>query len=284
MRAGRFPAPLERPHPMIRPPVLITFAAVSVAVAVAGCGSSAKPSSSGRSSGYSQRLEYVVCMRLHGVPNLPDPSASGTAPSGTYNSFEGIVIPTTINMQSPAFLRRARVRIPATGRRRTETDDPAEREARGARQRAVHAQARRTALPRPSLPEQRRDRNPSRRTRGRSPIAGIPGRREGLRPGALITTETNPPPRFETGALDRVAPRARPPRRAYGGSGSWAGYARRATNAGAAHVARQAAGATQEYERRSAAPRLRAACPSSAAASGPRPESARGTLGGRPGQ
>ena len=89
---------------MIRPPVLITFAAVSVAVAVAACGSSARPSSSGRSSSYPQRLEFVVCMRSHGVPNLPDPSASGTAPSGSYNSFEGIVIPTTINMQSPAFL------------------------------------------------------------------------------------------------------------------------------------------------------------------------------------
>jgi hypothetical protein len=81
----------------------ITLAVVCCAALIAACGSSGKPSSAGGSSGYAQKLQFVVCMRSHGVPNLPDPSPNGAAPSGPYNSFEGIVIPSTINPQSPAF-------------------------------------------------------------------------------------------------------------------------------------------------------------------------------------
>ena len=42
--------------------------------------------SGGGSSGYSQELKFVVCIRSHGVPNLPDPSPNGAVPGGPYSS------------------------------------------------------------------------------------------------------------------------------------------------------------------------------------------------------
>lgn len=46
-------------------------------VALAGCGSSGKPSASAGSNGYTSFLHFSQCMRTHGVPNFPDPSPSG---------------------------------------------------------------------------------------------------------------------------------------------------------------------------------------------------------------
>lgn len=64
-------------------------AAVCSAVLVA-CGSSSPPAGGGPTAG--PALVYAKCMRAHGVPSFPDPSARG-----------GLVIPNDINPQSPAF-------------------------------------------------------------------------------------------------------------------------------------------------------------------------------------
>ena len=69
------------------------LAAVSCAVALAGCGSSHKPSSPTRSAAYSRALEFANCMRAHGVPSFPDPRVGG----GGFELGEGI------KPQSPAF-------------------------------------------------------------------------------------------------------------------------------------------------------------------------------------
>jgi hypothetical protein len=72
--------------------VLITLAAVTCAVAIAACGSSAKPSRATGSTGIGQGVAYADCMRSHGVPNFPDPSAGG-----------GYSVSPEINVSSPAF-------------------------------------------------------------------------------------------------------------------------------------------------------------------------------------
>jgi hypothetical protein len=77
-------------------PLLV--AAVTIGLLVAGCGTTSLTRSS--TSRTVAALEFVKCMRGHGVPNLPDP---GSSISGPYNSIGGIEIPTTIDTQSPAF-------------------------------------------------------------------------------------------------------------------------------------------------------------------------------------
>ena len=56
--------------------------AAAAAVLAAGCGAAAPGSSSGGSAAggsarYQQALAYSECMRAHGVPDFPDPDASG---------------------------------------------------------------------------------------------------------------------------------------------------------------------------------------------------------------
>ena len=75
---------------------LISLAAITCAVAMVACGSSAKPSSG---SGSAQALALASCMRSHGVPNFPDPSAGGG----------GVDLPSAINTKSPAFKAAQRV-------------------------------------------------------------------------------------------------------------------------------------------------------------------------------
>jgi hypothetical protein len=69
-------------------------AAALAAVTLTACGSSHKPSGTTASSSQSQGLELANCMRSHGVPSFPDPSAGG----GGVN-----LAGTGINPQSPAF-------------------------------------------------------------------------------------------------------------------------------------------------------------------------------------
>jgi hypothetical protein len=59
--------------------LLVAVAVTSGALVIAGCGSSSKPSSGGKSasSGPSAGVRYADCMRSHGVPNFPDPGAGG---------------------------------------------------------------------------------------------------------------------------------------------------------------------------------------------------------------
>jgi hypothetical protein len=49
---------------------------VTIAAVTAACGSTAASSSAGPPT-YAQEIALVGCMRSHGVPNFPDPSASG---------------------------------------------------------------------------------------------------------------------------------------------------------------------------------------------------------------
>ncbi len=83
--------------------VLITLAAVTCAVAIAACGSGSSPSLSAASgnSNSSGQLAFAKCMRSHGVPRFPDPG--GVAPSGPASTVFGIVLPSTIDVSSPAF-------------------------------------------------------------------------------------------------------------------------------------------------------------------------------------
>ncbi|MGO9884120.1 MAG: hypothetical protein ACLPV4_14010, partial [Solirubrobacteraceae bacterium] len=53
------------------------LAALGCAAAVAACGSSSPSSSAAALKGYSQGVTFSECMRSHGVPNFPDPSAGG---------------------------------------------------------------------------------------------------------------------------------------------------------------------------------------------------------------
>lgn len=83
-------------------PISSSCAVCALCVALVACGSSVpKSGTPATSSGYTQKLKFVDCMRSHAVPNMPDPSAN--PPSGSYSSVGGIVIPSSINMQSPAF-------------------------------------------------------------------------------------------------------------------------------------------------------------------------------------
>jgi hypothetical protein len=74
---------------------LAGLAAGACATAIAACGSSADhPSATATSTRYGRALEFVKCMRTHGLSNFPDPRPGG-----------GIQIPTGsgIDPFSPAF-------------------------------------------------------------------------------------------------------------------------------------------------------------------------------------
>lgn len=83
--------------------VLIASVVIVCAMAIAACGASNSPSvsaASGRSNS-SEQLAFAKCMRSHGVPNFPDPG--GVTPSGPTRAVFGIALPTTIDVNSPAF-------------------------------------------------------------------------------------------------------------------------------------------------------------------------------------
>jgi len=62
------------------------LAALAVcAVALAACGSSSKPSSSGAAD--TQALRYANCMRANGMPNFPDPGSNGALPNPALPAF-----------------------------------------------------------------------------------------------------------------------------------------------------------------------------------------------------
>jgi hypothetical protein len=76
-----------------RQSVSITLAAVSCLLLIAACGSSNNSRNAAASSGYAAFLKFSVCMRSHGLPNFPDPSANGGIKIGPNSG---------INPQSPA--------------------------------------------------------------------------------------------------------------------------------------------------------------------------------------
>jgi hypothetical protein len=65
-------------------------AGAAITVLAAGCGGSAAPAASPPT--YAQEIALVGCMRSHGVPNFPDPSASGgysLSPNGSLTGAGG---------------------------------------------------------------------------------------------------------------------------------------------------------------------------------------------------
>lgn len=82
---------------------------IAAGLVIAACGGGAHGAAgtgtSGQLTGHSglNRLGFVVCMRAHGVPDLPDPTANGVSQAGDQTLMFGIAIPSTVNVQSPAF-------------------------------------------------------------------------------------------------------------------------------------------------------------------------------------
>jgi hypothetical protein len=106
-----------RPRGGLAPSARPLRAAVAVAVcsaALVACGSSSPPAGAGRTGG--PALVYAKCMRAHGVPNFPDPSARG-----------GLVIPNDINPQSPAFSSAQQLCDALPGARPGQTGSPTSR-------------------------------------------------------------------------------------------------------------------------------------------------------------
>ena len=88
-----------------------TLAGAAIAsLALAACGTTTKSSSTHHAGASSQGIRLANCMRAHGVPNFPDPSAGG----GGVN-----LAGTGINPQSPAFTaaRRACAQLAPRGSR-----------------------------------------------------------------------------------------------------------------------------------------------------------------------
>jgi len=97
--------PGQRQQPRWRRAALVTGAILAVGVCVAACGggpstpgvanspatTTAASSSVGASKQATGLLAYASCMRSHGVPNFPDPAASGGIPKeGVISAFRAV--------------------------------------------------------------------------------------------------------------------------------------------------------------------------------------------------
>ena len=82
---------------------LLAPAVAAAVLALAACGSGGGPIASAQTgSGPGPgAVAFAKCMRGHGVPEFPDPG--GTPPAGTSISILGSELPTTINVNAPAF-------------------------------------------------------------------------------------------------------------------------------------------------------------------------------------
>jgi hypothetical protein len=60
-------------------PARLLAALAVCAIALAACGSSSKPGSSGAAN--TQAVKYAECMRANGTPNFPDPGSNGRLPN-----------------------------------------------------------------------------------------------------------------------------------------------------------------------------------------------------------
>jgi hypothetical protein len=86
--------------------VVLAVATAGCALAISACGSSGtlRATTSGSSpSHYNTQLAFSRCMRSHGVPNFPDPTPNPASTSGVVRVVLGIVLPSNLNLKSPAF-------------------------------------------------------------------------------------------------------------------------------------------------------------------------------------
>jgi hypothetical protein len=74
--------------------LVVALAAITFAVTLTACGSSGKSNTGSGSNGQVAGIKFADCMRSHGVPNFPDPSAGGGIQIGSSSG---------INPKSPAF-------------------------------------------------------------------------------------------------------------------------------------------------------------------------------------
>jgi hypothetical protein len=77
----------------IPPKLSSVVVAVGCALAIVACGTSGTGRSATRSGGFAQAVSYSDCMRSHGVPDFPDPTAGG-----------GFDLSSKIDTQAPAYL------------------------------------------------------------------------------------------------------------------------------------------------------------------------------------
>ena len=96
----------------------IVLATATGVLAIAACGSSGKARGPSSAVGVSSAIKFAACVRAHGVPDFPDPDSSPPAnPAGLALAFGRpgafIVIPETLNPQSPTFKQAAKTcRLP----------------------------------------------------------------------------------------------------------------------------------------------------------------------------
>ena len=71
----------------------IVLAATTCTVAIAACGSSGNPHTTAGRGDAARPIKFADCMRAHGVPHFPDPSASGGTqlPQGSSPALEAAV-------------------------------------------------------------------------------------------------------------------------------------------------------------------------------------------------
>jgi hypothetical protein len=84
--------PSDTPHGACHARV-IGLAVTCFALAIAGCGSSSKSTTTTRSGPLAAALKFAACMRSHAVPNFPDPTSNG----------QGLGPPVHVDKHSPAF-------------------------------------------------------------------------------------------------------------------------------------------------------------------------------------
>ena len=101
----------------MRGPLTGSLAAAMACLALSACGSSIGGGTSTTGSNDNAGLAFSKCMRSHGLSHFPDPGTSpGSAGPGPQISILGVHVPSTINVQSPAFKSAMQVCIKqATG-------------------------------------------------------------------------------------------------------------------------------------------------------------------------
>jgi len=79
--------------------------AMVCSVAIAACGASASKRSASHSAAIASGLAFSHCMRSHGVPNFPDPNASGGGVQIIVSGGDGHLIMggPGLNIEAPAF-------------------------------------------------------------------------------------------------------------------------------------------------------------------------------------
>jgi hypothetical protein len=76
--------------------LLATLAAIAMVVLLNACGSDA-PAATGSGSNVAQAVKFAQCMRANGVPDFPDPDASGTL------TIDGVVNGSSLDPNSATF-------------------------------------------------------------------------------------------------------------------------------------------------------------------------------------